>query len=115
MVSSLGKDVARLKLLAIAVSASLASIAGALYATYINFIDPNTFGMMESFLMLSAVCIGGVNSMRGAVLGAVMLIAIPEVLRFGMLPSQLIGPVSQMTFGGALVLAMILRPRGLFG
>lgn len=112
---TLGKNTVRYKLIVLTVSAFFAGIAGSLYAHYITFIDPTSFSLPVLILLLSAVIIGGLGSIRGAVAGAFLLILLPEPLRFIGLPSNLVGSGRQIIYA-VLVLAILLkRPQGLFG
>jgi len=110
-----GKNVARFKVLVFVVGAGLAAIAGVLYAYYITFIDPTSFTVMESIFIISIVIIGGAGSLKGPVLGAVVLVTLPELLRFIGLPSSVAANIRQILYGGALVAFMMWRPRGLLG
>jgi branched-chain amino acid transport system permease protein len=112
---SLGKNVARYKLTAFAVAAGLAAIAGALYAHYITFIDPTSFTITESIFMLSIVIIGGAGRMEGPVIGAILLVSIPEALRFLDMPNAIAANMRQILYGGALVGFMMFRPQGIRG
>ncbi|NQU23855.1 MAG: branched-chain amino acid ABC transporter permease [Candidatus Nealsonbacteria bacterium] len=110
-----GKNVAACKVLVFAIGAAMAAVAGVMYAHYISFIDPTSFTVMESIFIISIVIIGGAGSMWGPVLGAVVLVALPEVLRFVGLPSAVAANVRQILYGGALVAMMMWRPQGLLG
>jgi len=112
---SLGKNVYHFKIVVFAVSAAGAAMAGALYAHYITYIDPSSFTVEESILIISMVIVGGAGDCRGAVLGAILLVSFQEILRFVGLPSSLAANVRQMCYGLMLVVLMILRPRGLVG
>lgn len=112
---SLGKNVLRFKIVAFAVSAALAASAGSLYAHYITFIDPTSFTVMESILVISMVIIGGAGSRWGPLVGAVVLVTLPEMLRFIGLPGAVAANLRQIIYGLLLVLMMMLRPRGLMG
>jgi branched-chain amino acid transport system permease protein len=112
---SLGKNPLRFKVTAFAVSAALAASAGSLYAHYITFIDPTSFTLMESILVISMVIIGGAGSRWGPLIGAIVLVTLPEALRFIGLPSAVAANLRQITYGALLVLMMIFRPRGLVG
>jgi branched-chain amino acid transport system permease protein len=112
---SLGKHTLRFKVTAFAVSAALAASAGTLYAHYITYIDPTSFTVMESVLIISMVVIGGAGSLWGPLVGAVILVTIPEALRFIGLPSSIAANLRQMTYGVLLVVMLIVRPRGLVG
>jgi len=112
---ALGKDTARLKLIVFVAGAFFAGIAGSLYAHYITFIDPSSFTTMESITILLMVIFGGMGSIAGSVVGAVLLVVIPELLRFVGLPSSVAAPLRQMMYGLLLVLLMLWRPQGTLG
>lgn len=112
---AVGKNTLRFKVAAFVVSAALAALAGGLYAQYITYIDPTSFTIMESILVLSMVIIGGAGSKWGPVIGAVALVTLPEALRFIGLPGSVAANLRQIFYGALLVLVMIFRPRGLVG
>lgn len=112
---SLGKPSVRVKMAIVAVGALLAAVAGAVYAHYIAFIDPTSFTVMESVLVLSMVILGGAGSLWGPVVGAVVLVTLPEGLRFVGLPSGAAANIRQIIYGTGLVAIMAFRPQGLFG
>jgi branched-chain amino acid transport system permease protein len=118
---AMGIDVRGLKLLAFAVGASFGGVAGALFASFQGFISPEAFSLQESVLILAMVVFGGMGHIPGVVLGAVLLTALPEALRY------LTGPLHAWTDGRldagllrpaiiavAMVVTMLLRPRGLW-
>ena len=96
------------KLYAVAFGAFWAGLAGSLFATKMRFISPESFTFMESVLILCMVIIGGIGSIAGVILGAVILVFLPEVLREVQLYRML-------ALGAGLVVLMIFRPQGLFG
>lgn len=112
---SAGKNVAAYKILAFVIGSSMASVAGVLYAHYISFIDPTSFTVMESIFIISIVIIGGAGSLWGPVVGATVLVLLPELLRFIGLPSSVAANVRQILYGGLLVVFMMWRPQGLLG
>lgn len=112
---ALGKNTLRFKVTAFAVSAALAASAGSLYAHYITYIDPTSFTVMESILVISMVIIGGAGSPWGPLIGAVVLVTLPEALRFVGLPSSVAANLRQIFYGTLLVVMMMVRPRGLVG
>jgi len=112
---SLGKNTLRFKVTAFAVSAALAAMAGSLYAHYITYIDPTSFTVMESILVISMVIIGGAGSLWGPLVGAVVLVTLPEALRFVGLPSSVAANLRQIIYGALLVVMMMVRPKGLVG
>jgi branched-chain amino acid transport system permease protein len=112
---SLGKDINKHKLIVFVVGAFFAGIGGSLYAHYITFIDPSSFTVTESITILLMVIFGGMGSIQGSVVGAVILVVIPELLRFLGVPSSIAAPLRQMIYGLLLVVLMIRRPQGIMG
>lgn len=113
LAATTGHNVRRYKAVAFAASGALAGGAGALYAFHISFVDPSPFAIMESIFILAAVLIGGAGTVWGPILGAVMLVVLPEILRFVGLPSDTAAQLRDFVFGACLVAAMVWRPRGL--
>lgn len=111
----LGKDTFKTKIAALAISACFAGLAGGLYAHYITFIDPTIFGINDLILLFSMVIIGGLASNRGAWIGAVLILLIPEPLRFIGFPSAVLGPAREIIYALILLIILIYRPKGLFG
>lgn len=112
---AVGKSVFRFKVMAFAVSAALAASAGCLYAHYVNYVGPTSFTVTESILVISMVIIGGAGSRWGPLIGAVVLVTLPEALRFVGLPSSVAANLRQIIYGALLVIMMMFRPRGLVG
>jgi len=112
---AIGKNIARFKVLAFIISAFFAGVAGVLYAHYVTFIDPASFVIQESFLIFSMVIFGGMGSIGGSVLGAAILVILPEALRYLGLPSAIAANMRQMIFGGLIVFIINWRPEGLLG
>lgn len=112
---AMGKNVNQHKLLVFVIGAFFAGIAGSLYAHYITFIDPSSFTVMESIIILLMVVFGGMGSLPGSFVGASVLVIFPELLRFMGMPSAIAAPVRQMIYGLLLVLLMILLPQGILG
>ncbi len=110
-----GKNTLYFKVTAFAVSAALAASAGSLYASYITYIDPTSFTVMESILIISMVIIGGAGSLWGPLIGAFVLVTLPEALRFVGLPDAVAANLRQIIYGSLLVIMMMFRPRGLVG
>ncbi len=96
------------KLQAFAVGSFLAGLGGGLYAHVILYINPSDFGFMKSIDMLNMVVLGGLGSIPGAVLGASILAAAPEFLRF-------MQQYRMLVYGALLVFLMVFRPNGLLG
>ncbi|MCH7575334.1 MAG: branched-chain amino acid ABC transporter permease [Candidatus Marinimicrobia bacterium] len=112
---AMGRDVNYYKVMVFMIGAAFAGVAGSLYAHYITFIDPSSFTLMESITILLMVVFGGLGSLRGSMVGAVILVVLPELLRFLGMPSSIAAPLRQMIYGLLLVLLMIKRPQGLMG
>ncbi len=110
-----GKNIAAYKVLVFMIGAVMASIAGVIYAHYMSFIDPTSFTVMESIFIISIVIIGGAGSFWGLVIGAIVLVIMPEALRFIGMPSSVAANVRQILYGAALVACMMWRPQGLMG
>ena len=115
LVSSLGWNVQRHKLIVVVVSSGIAGTAGSVFAHYITVIDPSLFGIQESILLLAMVLIGGADSRWGPWLGAALLILLPELFRDIGIPNSIAGSLRQLLYGGALVAIIVLRPMGLLG
>lgn len=96
-------------------SAALSGIAGAFFASYIAFIDPSTFQLKEGIFLFTIIIVGGLSSAKGSVIGALILISLPEVLRFIGLPYETAAQMQQIIYGAMLLLMMIFKPQGLFG
>lgn len=112
---ALGKDTNKHKLMVFIIGAFFAGIAGSLYAHYITFIDPSSFTVMESITVLLMVIFGGMGSISGSIVGALILVIFPELLRFLGMPSSIAAPIRQMIYGLLLVILMIKRPQGIMG
>ena len=110
-----GKNVAFYKVMIFVIGAGMAAIAGSMYAYYISFIDPTSFTVMESIFIISIVIIGGAGSLWGPVVGAIVLVALPEVLRFLGMPSSIAANMRQIIYGALLVVFMMWRPQGFMG
>ena len=103
---AMGIDMARTKLSAYALGAFWAGMVGVLFAAKTTFINPASFTFMESAIILSIVVLGGMGSILGVILGAMILILLPEYLRA-------FSEYRMLAFGAAMVLMMIFRPQGI--
>lgn len=120
----LGKNVRLAKVQAFAFSCGIASVAGALYASYVQFIDHHAASLDESILLLSMVIVGGVGNFRGPIVGALVILITPELLRFLLThapipfvenPEQYIPNLRLVIYGVLLVVLVHLRPQGVAG
>ena len=98
------------------ISAMMAALAGGLFSSWTTFIDPNSFILLESILMVSIVILGGLATIWGSLLGAMVFVLLEEGMRFlPFLPTEYIGQARQIVLGILLVLLMLFRPQGLVG
>ncbi len=104
--SSMGIDASRYKLGVFVLSAVYGSMAGSLYAHFITFISPASFGLMFSILLLMMVVVGGSETIWGALLGAAVLTLLPEYLR-GLEDFEV------LAYGAILMLVLLFMPRGI--
>lgn len=111
----LGYSTNMYKILVFAISATLAAFAGSLYASYISYINPSTFTVNDSVVIFSMVVLGGLGSAPGAILGTLLLTALPEALRFVGFSAEIAGQMRQFSYGAILILLMLYRPRGILG
>ena len=111
----LGKNTSMLKYKAMGISAFFAGLAGSIFAHYISFIDPASFMLTELILILTILIAGGIASIHGSIVASVVIILIPEMLRFLALPASVLGPMRQILYALILLAILLYRPRGLFG
>jgi branched-chain amino acid transport system permease protein len=118
---AMGINTRNLKLLAFGMGASFGGIAGAMFASFQGFVSPESFSLMESVMIVAMVVFGGIGHIPGVILGAVLLTALPEMLRYVVGPLQTMtdgrldaGIVRQLLISLAMIIAMLLRPRGLW-
>jgi branched-chain amino acid transport system permease protein len=112
---AVGKSTTRFKVAAFVISAFFAGLAGVLFAHYTTYIDPTSFGISESFLIFSMVIFGGMGSNAGAIMGAAVLTALPDLLRFAGLPAGIAGQMRDVIYGALIVIVINWRPQGLLG
>ena len=119
---AMGINTRNVKLLAFAMGATFGGVAGGLFSAFQGFVSPESFKLMDSIMILCMVVLGGMGNVPGVVLGAVLLTALPEGLRY-VQPLQLslfgrvyVDPADlrMLLFGLALVLMMRFRPQGLW-
>jgi len=111
----IGKNTRLAKVQAFAVSSAIVAIAGSLYAAHIHYLDPSSASLDDSILMLSMVIVGGMGNFRGPVVGACVLVLLPEILRFLELPNSQAASLRLLIYGVLLVLFMHIRPQGIAG
>ncbi len=114
-VSVFGYRTLYFKLAIFVISAMMTAIGGGLLASYLTYIDPNSFALAQSIFLLAIIMLGGLGSLRGPVLGAFILILLPEALRFVGFSPDIAAQMRQMMYGIILILLMLYRPQGLLG
>lgn len=103
-----GVNVVRYKMLSLIVSAVYAGVAGYLLANYLTFLQPKIFNLQKSTELTIIVIFGGLGSISGSVIGALVLTILPEMLRFFSIWRFVF-------YGAAVILIMVARPQGLMG
>ena len=111
-----GYQVTHFKLAIWVISAMMAGLAGGLFASWTTFIDPNSFILLESMLLVCIVILGGLATIWGSLLGAMVFVLLEEGMRFiPYLPTEYVGQARQVVLGILLVVLMLFRPQGLVG
>ena len=111
-----GYRVTHYKLAIWVISAMMAALAGGLFGSWTTFVDPNSFVLLESMLLVCIVILGGLASIWGSLLGAMAFVLLEEGMRFlPFLPDEYVGQARQVVLGLMLVLLMLFRPQGLVG
>jgi branched-chain amino acid transport system permease protein len=105
---AIGINATRYKVVAFVTGAFFAGIAGGLYAHFVTYINPSQFGFLRSFEIVVMVVVGGMGSIVGVILAAILLTILPEALRA-------IAQYRMVIYSLLLVIIMISRPQGLFG
>ena len=118
---AMGINTRNMKLLAFGMGATFGGVSGAMFASFQGFVSPESFTLMESIMIVAMVVLGGLGHIPGVIVGALMLAALPEVLRY------VAGDVQNMTGGRidsailrqllialAMIVIMLMRPRGLW-
>jgi branched-chain amino acid transport system permease protein len=105
---AMGVDTARLKIEVFTISAFFAGLAGGLWAYTTGYVSPTDFNFSTSILVLAMVVVGGLGSLPGAILGAALLILLPELLRG-------FGDVRNILVGMAMFFSILFLPKGLMG
>ena len=113
--ASLGRNAMAVKITIFAVGSGLAGLAGALYAHHFQFLSPEQFGITQSALILTMVVVGGMGTTAGPVVGALLLVALPQAIAFLNLPPSIMAPLQGMIYTGLVLLFLYLRPAGLLG
>jgi branched-chain amino acid transport system permease protein len=105
---AMGVHTTKYKIQAFVLAAFYAGIAGSYYAHFVKFVSPDSFYIYESFILLAMLAFGGQGNLIGPVVGAAVLIVIPEVFRF-------MQEYRMLVYGGILVIMMLVRRQGVLG
>jgi branched-chain amino acid transport system permease protein len=118
---AMGINTRNMKLLAFGMGAAFGGVAGSMFGAFQGFVSPESFSLMESVMIVAMVVLGGIGHLPGVILGAVLLSALPEVLRYvagplqAMTDGRLDAPIlRQLLIALAMIIVMLLRPRGLW-
>jgi branched-chain amino acid transport system permease protein len=109
---AIGKSVLRYKVLVFCVSGGLAAVAAALFAHYQAFINPFSFNLDRSIFIVALVVLGGTANLVGTVVGGIVFVGLPEVLRFLQARQDIVDAIRNLLFGLLLMLFMRFRPEG---
>ncbi|MBI3375312.1 MAG: branched-chain amino acid ABC transporter permease [Betaproteobacteria bacterium] len=112
---AMGKNVVLVKIVIACISSALGAMAGSLYAHYITYINPSSFALHESIFIATLVILGGSERLAGPIVGAFVLLAIPEALKFLAIPDTVAAPMRQIIYGALLIIFMLVRPEGILG
>jgi len=104
----IGMNIAKYKVIAFALSAFYAGLAGGIYGSWVSYISPENFGLLESFLYIMMVIIGGMGSLIGSIIGAILFTFLPEFLRA-------FEDVQDVIYGFFLLIFIIFMPQGIYG
>jgi branched-chain amino acid transport system permease protein len=120
---AMGINTRNMKLLAFGMGATFGGVSGAMFSAFQGFVSPESFSLMESVMIVAMVVLGGIGHLPGVILGAVLLSALPEVLRWvsGVFDLQSVtggrldaSILRQLLIALAMIIVMLLRPRGLW-
>ncbi|UUZ62900.1 branched-chain amino acid ABC transporter permease [Polaromonas sp. P1-6] len=111
--SALGRNAMNIKMTIFALGSGIAGVAGGIYAYYYQYITPDQFQILQSAMILTMVVVGGMGSVYGPVVGAILLITLPEAITFLNLPSEIMGPLQGVIFTLLVIVFLFARPQGL--
>jgi branched-chain amino acid transport system permease protein len=112
---ALGRNAVTMKIVLFAIGSGCAGLAGGLYAHYFLFIAPEQFDVLYSAAILTMVVVGGVRTVWGPVVGAILLQILPQALNFLNLPTSVTGPMQGILFTGLVLVFLFLKPNGILG
>ena len=114
-VAAAGKNVLRAKVAAAAVAGAFAGVAGGLYCSFLSFVDPSSFDLDSSVLILTMMVLGGARTLAGSIVGPFVLLALPQLLALVDIPTTIAAAMRQLIYGFLLIAFMLFRPQGLLG
>jgi branched-chain amino acid transport system permease protein len=114
-VAAAGKSVLRAKVAAAAVAGAFAGAAGGLYCSFLSFVDPSSFDLDASVLILTMMVLGGARTLAGSITGPFVLLALPQLLTLIDIPTTIAAAMRQLIYGLLLIAFMLFRPQGLLG
>jgi branched-chain amino acid transport system permease protein len=112
-IQACGKDIVSLKIWAFVLGGAVAAVGGSLFAHYMTFINPGSFTLHETVFILAIVIVGGMSNLWGTIVGAIILITLPELLRFINVPGTIVAPLRSLIYGALLVFFMLFRSQGM--
>jgi branched-chain amino acid transport system permease protein len=113
--TALGRNAMSMKIAIFAIGCGMAGGAGGLYAYYFQYVSPDQFDVLSSAAILTMVVLGGMGTAFGPVVGAVLLLAIPQAITFLQLPPAIMAPMQGIIFTVLVLLFLFLRPAGILG
>jgi branched-chain amino acid transport system permease protein len=114
--AAFGKNAVAIKTIAVAISSALCAVGGVLYAFHVSFVNPESFTVDQSVLIMAMIIIGGTGTVFGPILGALIIHLLPAGLTYlTFLPARDLASLQQIIYGAAMVLLMLYRPSGLVG
>lgn len=111
--ASLGRNPTRIKITLFAIASGMAGLAGVLYAHYFVYLVPEQFDIALSAVILTMVIVGGVRTIIGPVVGALLLEIAPRLINMLDLPNSMLGPLQGMIFTGVVLIFLFARPQGI--
>lgn len=111
--TALGRNAMGIKIVLFAVGSGLAGLAGALYAHHYQYVSPEQFEILQSALILTMVVVGGMGTTWGPVVGALVLVALPQAITFLNLPVSVMAPLQGILYTLLVLAFLFLRPQGL--
>jgi branched-chain amino acid transport system permease protein len=116
----IGINLFRYKLTSFAISSFYAGVAGSLWVSFMNIVTPEHFPLSLSIEYLAMVIVGGLGSVLGSIFGAIFMVLVPEILKFGTdaiknIPAfqHIFAPLREVVFGSLIVFFLVFEPRGL--